>query len=240
MTDRKPIVITATGGSAEMPTGDTLPVGILPLRTNYYQAAINAAFPNGVDAIYGSVVDGKPGHATTIAFYAPDAPPGGPFDNLVSQWLQLATTASPPGQGLSSTSSPTLAATMASLRSQAFMLQTGANVATAAAPVPISSALYKLGMIQWGQALATPIANAASAMAQAVVDPDPNVSSNIVWNAGPAGAMLDALFTSWLTMSTTPTSGASPQAYGLGYTSAQALAAVTTVRANAAALAASF
>ena len=95
-----------------------------PLDTARYKSAINAnsttSAAGGVDAMYQFIAAGNEGSPAMIAFRGLWALAGGTFETLVlTPWLSGSTTATPPGVGLGTSSSPTLAATIASLRSSA-------------------------------------------------------------------------------------------------------------------------
>ena len=89
MTDRKLIVLTATGQS-EMPAGDKLLTSIMPLLTSQYEAALNAWQAGSVDAMFQASVKANEGDPTMIAWRTTFAPAGGTFETLVSAWMQLA------------------------------------------------------------------------------------------------------------------------------------------------------
>ena len=96
-----------------------------------YRKAINAntttAAAGGFDGLIAFVTaTNTPGSnavgclAATFAPAGTGTTAGGDFETQLFAWLAALTTASPPGVGLSSSSSPTLAATIAALRTSAF------------------------------------------------------------------------------------------------------------------------
>ena len=120
--------------------GTDFDVGVrVPGKINFgldsyrYKKAINAstailaALPSGVAPVDAMLTfaqgqtGASPGsNVMQAATTNIPAPPSGDFETLVLwPWMQGATNASPPGLGLSSTSTPTFAAAAASLRSSA-------------------------------------------------------------------------------------------------------------------------
>lgn len=102
------------------------------LDTYRYAKAINAnattsgAAAGGFDGLIAFVTaTNSPGSNAArclgahIAAMGSGTTAGGDFETQLLAWLAAATTASPPGLGLSSTGSPTLAATIAALRTSA-------------------------------------------------------------------------------------------------------------------------
>ena len=103
----------------------------LPLDSYRYTKAINAnattSAAGGFDALISFVTAANsPGSNAVRCLYAIFAvvgtgtTAGGDFETQLLAWLAAPTTALPTGVGLSSSSSPTLAATIAALRTSAF------------------------------------------------------------------------------------------------------------------------